>query len=258
MKRACLIIIALFAGTAGAQVGTDAETDANGEMDEPRRYTVEVIIFRYAEDVFSGNEVFVPERIDPVPEAVDEPVDEADVPAVPEVPEIEPVFPFYAISLPDDELTMTATFGRLDRLDAYEPLMHFGWTQPTIPEAHTPLLPLARFDTPPPGLDGSLKLYLSRFLHLVVDLSLAATAPGDAYDPAFEAPVPVYGDVRARFPDDGFLYAPLKYRIFEDRIVKNGETRYYDHPKFGLIAKVTRVEAAEETSQDTAAAADSR
>ena len=35
---------------------------------------------------------------------------------------------------------------------------------------------------------------------------------------------------------------PPGYRIQENRILKNGELRYYDHPKFGVLAKVTRVE----------------
>jgi hypothetical protein len=34
--------------------------------------------------------------------------------------------------------------------------------------------------------------------------------------------------------------------INENRILKNGELRYYDHPKFGVLAKVTRVEEDEE------------
>ena len=42
------------------------------------------------------------------------------------------------------------------------------------------------------------------------------------------------------------------YRIEEDRIVKNGDVRYFDHPKFGVVVKVTRVEAiaAPETDDD--------
>ena len=42
------------------------------------------------------------------------------------------------------------------------------------------------------------------------------------------------------------LPAPIHYRIFEDQIVKNGDIRYYDHPKFGVIAKITRFEEPEE------------
>ena len=33
--------------------------------------------------------------------------------------------------------------------------------------------------------------------------------------------------------------------LLENRIVKNGELRYFDHPKFGVIAKITRVDEAE-------------
>jgi hypothetical protein len=38
------------------------------------------------------------------------------------------------------------------------------------------------------------------------------------------------------------------YRIREDRIVRNNEVRYYDHPKFGVIARITRIE--EESPED--------
>jgi hypothetical protein len=38
------------------------------------------------------------------------------------------------------------------------------------------------------------------------------------------------------------LPAPVRYRIFEDRIFKSGDLRYFDHPKFGVLAKITRVE----------------
>ena len=31
--------------------------------------------------------------------------------------------------------------------------------------------------------------------------------------------------------------------------MKNGDIRYFDHPKFGLLAKVTRYEAAEEDEE---------
>ena len=47
--------------------------------------------------------------------------------------------------------------------------------------------------------------------------------------------------------DDMNAGSPVYYRIQEDRILKNGELRYYDHPKFGVLAKVTRVEEEEAT-----------
>ena len=63
-----------------------------------------------------------------------------------------------------------------------------------------------------------------------------------------------YGDERGQYRDeyrrDSYvrepLYAPLRFRISENRLFKNGETRYYDHPKFGVVAKVLLFEAVEE------------
>jgi hypothetical protein len=107
--------------------------------------------------------------------------------------------------------------------------MHFGWTQATWPEEQTEPLSLYRFATPPADLRGSLTLYLSRFLHLVVDLQLDANVPSPL-------------DFSTIQPQRG----PVRYVINENRILKNGELRYYDHPKFGVLAKVTRVEEDEE------------
>ena len=64
---------------------------------------------------------------------------------------------------------------RMKRLDVYEPIMHFGWTQATWPDEQTEAIPLQRLAPPPAGLDGALTLYLSRYLHLVVDLQLEAS-----------------------------------------------------------------------------------
>ena len=37
----------------------------------------------------------------------------------------------------------------------------------------------------------------------------------------------------------------LIYRISEDRILRSDEIRYFDHPKFGMLAKLTRVKESE-------------
>lgn len=254
MRRTLALIAALSVTGIGA--AQDAENTADSDAVEvPRHYSVEVIIFKYLEDVSVGSEIFVPERVVPDPEPVDEFAVEPEPEPEPVEEELAPVYPFSVRSLPGDEMTLDEAYGRLERLDAYEPLMHFGWVQPTLAQEHTPALPLARFARVPDGLDGTLTLYLNRYLHLVVDVSLAAppeeassASPYEDYD---EFAVPEYGDGRATTSGYGEIYLPLRYRIVEDRILKNGETRYYDHPKFGVIAKVLRIEDDEdETSQD--------
>ena len=242
-------IALLAAAAAQAQLPTGTVDD--DEAAEPRRYTVEMIIFEYAEDVGLGSEVFVPELVEPEFAEVDDTVAD-DVDAMPDSSDIdeEPVEVDLGIqTLPRSELTMGETLARLERLDAYRPLMHFGWTQATIAEELSPELPLARFGAPPPGLDGNLKLYLNRFLHLVVDVARLAPDGGvmpPPARPAIDMPVDRFGDPpdERRFGRDVMPpeYEPLRFRISEDRIMKSGETRYYDHPKIGVIAKVTRVE----------------
>ena len=105
---------------------------------------------------------------------------------------------------------------------------------------------LAVFGEPPEGLDGSFQLYLGRYLHLVVDLALSA--PTEVEEIVFvDEREFIYGDSRPQYefeiePEVG----PVRYRIQENRIIKNAEIRYFDHPKFGVIAKVTRVEVDDE------------
>jgi hypothetical protein len=149
----------------------------------------------------------------------------------------------------EDEFTLTDIASKLEKLDVYRPVMHFAWTQVTRPEEETQPIELRALAEPAEGLDGSFTLYLSRYLHLVVDLSLEPNAAQT--DPvAIDETVSVYGDSRASDSYEGLLPAPLRFRISEDRIFKSGDLRYFDHPKFGVLAKVSRVEEPEEEESE--------
>ena len=210
---------------------------------EIRRYTVEVIVFRYAQEVSIGNEVFLPDKPEE-PELledalilIEEPVEEILEEEEDPLPDTELVL------LGEDDYQMGEILERLERLDVYEPIMHFGWTQATWPEDKTEPLSLHRFAPPPEGLDGHLTLYLGRFLHLVVDLQLKASGPGDGED---GLPPGINDFEVVQNFDEPAATRPVYFRIQEDRILRSGELRYYDHPKFGVLAKVTRVEETEE------------
>ena len=58
-------------------------------------------------------------------------------------------------------------------------------------------------------------------------------------------PVAGFGDSRSSASSAEMGPAPVRYRITEDRIFKSGDLRYFDHPKFGVLAKITRVEEPE-------------
>ena len=269
MQRPIFLLTALLlCAAAGAQdVPSDLELLEDVEP-ELRRYTVELIVFAYAEDVSVGTELFLPNIIEPEPEPLEIPEDGAIPTFTDNAEEIaetaleeadaaaEKEMRFEMVLLTQDELTMTDTLDRLDKLDAYEPLLHIGWTQTALPEKETPSLDLREFGQPPAGLTGDFTLYLSRYLHLVVSLQLDA--------PETEEAVVHFGEERMqddRYASDEFeyfgrtlepepMYEPLRFRIDENRLFKNGEIRYYDHPKFGVVAKILRFAVEEEDNAD--------
>jgi len=270
MQRPISILTALLlCATAGAQdIPSDLELLEEVEP-ELRRYTVELIVFAYTENVSVGTELFLPDVIEPEPELLEiaengaiptftdnaEEVAEAVLDEAAEEEETR----FEMILLMQDELTMIDTLDRLDRLDAYEPLLHIGWTQTALPEDETPSLDLREFGQPPEGLTGDFTLYLSRYLHLVVNLELDAPETEEAVVHVGEEPM--HGEP---YESDGYeyygrvlepepVYEPLRFKINENRLFRNGEIRYYDHPKFGVVAKILRfeVEEEEDISDDT-------
>jgi len=287
-RFATLLTTLLFLATAAAQEAVEEQPI--------RRYTVEVIVFSYEENVSVGSEIFLPDEPPPEEEplldedgnpilsdedlvpvfnddmaaAGDEVVEEEAPPAwtvilpvntAADGEAIAPMVsgddasdlnPFELVLLPEEEFTLVDAARQFELLDAYETMIHFGWTQPTFPEEDTPAIELRLLAEPPEGLDGTLTLYLSRYLHLVVDLAL--DAPGEfeeevVDDDAFFS----FNDARDRYgDDDAFEHMPVRFRIQENRILKNGELRYFDHPKFGVLAKVTRVEEPVEEDDDSA------
>ena len=243
MKKSAALVTLAFV-TSGALAQTAVSED---EIPEIRRYTVEMIIFSYAGNVSAGSEIFVPDLPPPL-DPDEQSYMEGDLPlqSVPEVfaepeEEIESLDEprkYEIVMLAEEDFQLVDAYKRLQRLDAYEPLLHFGWTQPTYPEEDTEARPLNSFVTPPAGLAGDLSLYLSRYLHLAVKLQLDApdNEPLDRR-PAANSFAEGYTDL-----GNQTVSYPVRYRIDEDRIFRNGELRYFDHPKFGVLAKISRVE----------------
>ena len=278
MPETRLLHAGLVTFVAGLAACAAKAVEAEEPPPELREYAVEVIVFRYASGAYGGTELFPPDPppeeppIDPgipefgdataprgaageLPEADEpptEPVDEAVEPE--DSPEDladdrddgDDQGPGYDV-MPGSELTLGETLDRLERLDAYEPVLHFGWRQRLTAFAESEPIPLAELAAPAPGLDGSFELYLSRFLHLAVELEQEAEpGPPDARlgrprsDPLFDARSPAAFGVE---PPAGPVTAPsIFYRISEDRIFKSGDLRYFDHPKFGVVVKIDRVE----------------
>ena len=262
MRTIFLAMGALLVGLmspASAQVDADPllEEEAEELVEPVRRYTVELIVFAYGESVSSGTEIWVPEE-PPVEENVtpiygdfgdefDEPLTEVDVPPIG-----RRYMDLELVLMAKDDFTMDGIYDKLVELEAYEPILRAGWTQPTYERDVTASIPLTTLSESPPWLDGTLTLYLGRYLHLVVDLSMDSDRTEVPAGVETAEGVLSFGDSRLQseygmIDEYGDLIPPpVRYRILEDRIVKNGDIRYFDHPKFGVVAKITRFEEPEE------------
>jgi hypothetical protein len=265
-------------GIAWCQVVIEAEPVE--EEEEVRRYTVEMIVFEYADSAVSGDEIFEPERLpeddvllpmpppsfsDPginpgadLPVAIDDTEiieDDALEFLLPEEPEEEQILeelPSHILHtalevLDPEEFAMKDIYEKLVELDAYKPIMRAAWTQATYERDETLPIHLRRLGNAPLRLDGNLTLYLSRYLHLVVDLTLESQQESSRLQQRYDD-ARYYGD-RPSSRNYGYGYGQettsIKYKISEDRIFRNGELRYYDHPRFGVLARITRYEEEE-------------
>jgi hypothetical protein len=247
-----------------------------------------MIVFEYAASAVSDNEIFEPDELpviedlfamppayygDPgtnvnadLPVAIDEAeIDDENalelvMPEEPEEPEEEQIleeFPSHILHtqlkvLDPEEHAMQDIYEKMVLLDAYEPIMRAAWTQATFEKDQTLPIRLRRVGNAPLRLDGNLTLYLSRYLHLVVDLTIEAEqAQSGGRD---DDGVRYYGDRRSS-RNYGYGYeqetTTIKYNISEDRIFRNGELRYYDHPRFGVLARITRYEEEEIEALET-------
>lgn len=252
VQLACL---GCFVGEAGAQ------EEAPVTAGEPK-FTVEMIVFSYRAQDSAGNEVFVPDEPTLVPDAEEElPADVAQntfgdvAEQLPEfsatgetevlVDEQDSESKRIELHLLDPEShTMGDIYRKLAQLDAYQPIMHAAWTQTTPPKDAAPAVHLRALGEPPPGLDGSITLYRGRYLHLVVDLALDANEQDKRKAMTATDRLISYGDDHGREFDDSDIFDPLpqpvRYRILEDRIMRTGDLRYFDHPRFGVVARITQ------------------
>lgn len=123
--------------------------------------------------------------------------------------QVEPGKTIEPIESPDSKLAPAAA--ELAKGGNLRVLAHKSWTQGA--EEKKDATP-ARIHTTGGQLDGTVHFYVSRFLHVDVDLQLLdPLAPG------------------------------IAYHLTERRRIKSQETHYFDHPRFGLLLQVTPIKA---------------
>jgi hypothetical protein len=127
--------------------------------------------------------------------------------------------------LTPEEYQLDAAYKTLKRIPAYVPLLHGGWVQPGLPDAETQPVDLALLGSSNPT--GTVRVYLSRFLHVELDMTYRG-APGGAPATDLDAPDTLHE-----------LSLAPRYRLQTQRQVRSGELHYFDHPAFGVLVTIT-------------------
>ena len=226
-------------------------------------YQVEVVLFAFTEPDAGGELWYenpgLPARgqtiglvmgaADPEPGATTDP------------PREEDLKPYKA--LPEQDYRLAGVRRALVRSGAYRALLHVAWRQPglgmsDVRAVHLENTRLERqaaqraepepapepeeagetpeYTSPVKVFDGTVRLRKSRFLHLDVDF---AYFPDTLVQPGLEIPAAVAGH-RRRLAD--------YIRLTESRRIKTDELNYFDHPLFGLVVEVSRIEFPEPES----------
>jgi Peptidoglycan-binding protein, CsiV len=108
---------------------------------------------------------------------------------------------------------LTGIYDTLRRSRNYQPLAHFGWTQPGYARNDAKLLTINSLVPAGSGIVGQVALTRGRYLHLTLDL--VYDAPGAAGEPT------------------------QRFVLRQSRRMRSNERHYLDSPRFGVIAIVT-------------------
>jgi hypothetical protein len=123
------------------------------------------------------------------------------------------------------ELKLGNEYRKLRAIAAYVPLVHAGWVLPGLPETEAVPFDLKSLGVVNPR--GTVRVHLSRFLHITLDLTYQASAAATATAGSSDGL-------------DEIALAP-QYRLQTTRSARSNELHYFDHPAFGVLVRVTPV-----------------
>jgi hypothetical protein len=233
---------------------------------EERWYQVELIVFSHNNTEYRTSELWPADYTLPALEQSRE-LTRAPAEGTPATPQ-----PFSLVAA--EQLRLRPAAERIQNASDVGLLLHLGWLQPGLAEEQAVAVhiyegmldgvqPAVAAAAPGelPRLDGTLRLILSRYLHLASDLlwrePLAAQplTPGaestGQYDTVSttddaptltddgEAPMVTVAAMAEEYASEE---ATPRYQVFrqqQSRLMRSSEVHYIDHPLFGIIVQVT-------------------
>ena len=174
-------------------------------QDDDFRVALEMIVFLQLDPEDSTEELMQTSPDLPPPEVYPAPLELPDSgPATPEPPP-------GILALTRAQFALDGIWLSMRRSAGYRPLGHFAWAMPARWTGEPIPLRLSTLAAAPLPFSGLAALEEERFVHLTLDLRMPAIEAGAG-----------------------------EYRIRERRRLLLGEVHYFDHPRFGAIARLFR------------------
>lgn len=169
------------------------------------RVALEMIVFLQLEPQASTEDLGVQPPDLPPPQTWPEPL------LLPDTGTVTPAAPAGVIALTRAQYAMQGVWTAMRRSAEYRPLAHFAWAMPAGWSGASTSVRLSTLAAAALPFSGEASLQEDRFVHLTLDLRLPDGADG--------------GEV---------------FRLNERRRLLVGEMHYFDHPRFGAIARLFR------------------
>jgi len=173
--------------------------------DKSNTYEVEVLVFRNVMPRLTGNEMWTRDTVNPV------------------IPDLSKAIS--PVAAPPANSRLSDAAKALSANPRYRVLAHYSWIQTAdTRSASVPVRISASEPGNPQELGGTVRFYMSRYLHVELNLILR--------DP------PAAANATGAIPIQG---TPAIYVIKQHRRIRSDETDYFDHPMFGVLLRVTGI-----------------
>ncbi|MCZ6716458.1 MAG: CsiV family protein [Gammaproteobacteria bacterium] len=132
----------------------------------------------------------------------------------------------------EEQWQLADVIERISNSRDFQLLTYQVWQQDGVLFDETETFVLPVIDNDAGLLEGTATLSLSRFLHLLVEIDWLPREKNEGF--------PLYRGLA------GLIAKPTPYSIKESRLVlRSGDIHYFDHPHFGVVAQIKRVEEIE-------------
>jgi len=248
-------LISIFCSNLLANVNDAQEIYAN--------YSVEIIIFKYLDQDSGGTELFE-KNIIPINTSKDiqsikifddnkssqylsgqsfinKNSMEERINSIEELPSDSQIL--FHIT-PNKLLSLGAAHNRLNRIRVYQPIIWNGWKQVLNKIELMPEVKLRRLQNTLGEFEGNLKFYKSNGgkLRLAIDINMHEEQLIDSITLNKNLTEDITKDLSSV---TNLIQKRLKYPLIDDKEMRLDEIRYFDHPKFGILAKVSQIKPLE-------------